>query len=80
MSHPPRRSIPAHAGEPRRSSGWSDCHWVYPRPRGGAVAATGPEAPIQGLSPPTRGSLPTDRDPGQNLGSIPAHAGEPPPA
>ena len=70
-------SIPAHAGEPRRSSMRHIRRWVYPRPRGGTRDLLHPRLALNGLSPPTRGNhLPTpfQIDPD---GSIPAHAGEP---
>ena len=53
---PLRRSIPAHAGEPRayppRDAGWK----VYPRPRGGTSLISPRFCRRQGLSPPTRGN------------------------
>ena len=71
------RSIPAHAGEPDRSSRPGGVGAVYPRPRGGAPSTWGPQDPFQGLSPPTRGSR--AQRPGRTsiFRSIPAHAGEP---
>ena len=52
-----KRSIPAHAGEPRRltvNSIWGE---VYPRPRGGTRRKEKEAAHAHGLSPPTRGNL-----------------------
>ncbi len=73
------RSIPAHAGEPAPRRGVAVVDRVYPRPRGGAVAKAEGGATVQGLSPPTRGSLRARRDVPTHRGSIPAHAGEPRP-
>ena len=50
-------SIPAHAGEPWDSPLVLDIYKVYPRPRGGAWLLTRKRRALQGLSPPTRGSL-----------------------
>ena len=76
----PRRSIPAHAGEPVRPPSPSATARVYPRPRGGTREIARIIRARDGLSPPTRGnpdgfavSALLDR-------SIPAHAGEPTPA
>ena len=73
------RSIPAHAGEPRRSTGASRSAAVYPRPRGGAKATGGKLPCHRGLSPPTRGSQLARFRATRTLRSIPAHAGEPAP-
>ena len=51
-----RRSIPAHAGEPRRARGHTGRARVYPRPRGGTGHGDADADPIHGLSPPTRGN------------------------
>ena len=73
-----RRSIPAHAGEPRsRDIEW-DRYGVYPRPRGGAESIPFHPTPCAGLSPPTRGSRVGLSVRGLRDRSIPAHAGEPP--
>ena len=74
------RSIPAHAGEPKnaRKPAWRSS--VYPRPRGGTPQNAHLTARWAGLSPPTRGNLAIDGEPDMDEGSIPAHAGEPPPA
>ena len=72
-----RRSIPAHAGEPTSASCAVSTVKVYPRPRGGTLAAALLVSEAPGLSPPTRGNrfgcwlTPAIRR------SIPAHAGEP---
>ena len=78
---PPRgsaaRSIPAHAGEPTPPT-WSICaRPVYPRPRGGTAARGVIFGTPRGLSPPTRGNPGRPVRPSAQLGSIPAHAGEP---
>ena len=75
-----RRSIPAHAGEPRTSP--MDCEMgaVYPRPRGGTRCTRYPIEKLGGLSPPTRGNQMSLRRSQSTPGSIPAHAGEPSPA
>ena len=51
---------------------------VYPRPRGGAIMEPGALKYLDGLSPPTRGSQGLRGLWRVSLGSIPAHAGEPP--
>ena len=74
-----QRSIPAHAGEPSSDSARMAMSRVYPRPRGGTGAPPSSATADSGLSPPTRGNR---RRMGRNsagAGSIPAHAGEPPP-
>ena len=71
-------SIPAHAGEPLRRSSWPNVSQVYPRPRGGAGSHRESQGGIKGLSPPTRGSRGPRRGTIVGVGSIPAHAGEPP--
>ena len=50
------RSIPAHAGEPKRSSSRLKPLAVYPRPRGGTAVIVRITDEISGLSPPTRGN------------------------
>ena len=72
-----RRSIPAHAGEPKTLRQAREILEVYPRPRGGTVGVRLGEDGLQGLSPPTRGNrlaAVVVRVVGR---SIPAHAGEP---
>ena len=72
-----QRSIPAHAGEPDCTTYGTRWPRVYPRPRGGASAATSWSTADWGLSPPTRGSRSTSPVPRVPTWSIPAHAGEP---
>ena len=71
------RSIPAHAGEPRRRSPRTLPSAVYPRPRGGTGYIERDRNKLAGLSPPTRGNPPYPRLLNRNRRSIPAHAGEP---
>ncbi len=73
----PLGSIPAHAGEPvarRRTDGRRR---VDPRPRGGATGLGVVGLLLLGRSPPTRGSPRELVVAGVEVGSIPAHAGEP---
>ena len=71
-------SIPAHAGEPSGLVLAPLPLSVYPRPRGGTSRCLRGWRYWSGLSPPTRGNL-VDLDPeSRPVGSIPAHAGEPP--
>ena len=51
-----KRSIPAHAGEPRMVQWAIQPSEVYPRPRGGTAVRGKPTTPASGLSPPTRGN------------------------
>ena len=51
-----RRSIPAHAGEPRTPRCSCRSLEVYPRPRGGTMWRVNCQPPAVGLSPPTRGN------------------------
>ena len=70
-------SIPAHAGEPSRSTTTGNTSGVYPRPRGGTLRRC-PRRPCGcGLSPPTRGNLLAVSRELWRVRSIPAHAGEP---
>ena len=71
------RSIPAHAGEPLRRRSGRRAGWVYPRPRGGTGVGYVALASVWGLSPPTRGNPALRRPARPQVGSIPAHAGEP---
>ena len=71
------RSIPAHAGEPRKQGNPFGLPWVYPRPRGGTVCVYPARTQGSGLSPPTRGNHPRPLSRNVNQRSIPAHAGEP---
>ena len=73
-----KRSIPAHAGEPPLDHQRARRSRVYPRPRGGTDASSPARQWKIGLSPPTRGNLKPSRTSAPCLGSIPAHAGEPP--
>ncbi len=73
----PRRSIPAHAGEPSTRPRTCRAVKVYPRPRGGAIAIGELGRYVSGLSPPTRGSRRQLQPDSGSRGSIPAHAGEP---
>ena len=73
-----RRSIPAHAGEPKRCSCSHTAIAVYPRPRGGTQASSRLSLSPRGLSPPTRGNQVRIAKRNRRPGSIPAHAGEPP--
>ena len=70
-------SIPAHAGEPQPNPPPIAPAAVYPRPRGGTPMSSICAPHALGLSPPTRGNLQYDGRPDPDLGSIPAHAGEP---
>ena len=72
-----RRSIPAHAGEPRASARDRSAPWVYPRPRGGTAPVGLYRVTLPGLSPPTRGNLRRGVREMVRPWSIPAHAGEP---
>ena len=70
-------SIPAHAGEPARARHSPRARAVYPRPRGGTLAAIQRQSDAWGLSPPTRGNPALAVVAPDARGSIPAHAGEP---
>ena len=72
-----RRSIPAHAGEPKPGPGRLHIERVYPRPRGGTAQNRSSSNSLTGLSPPTRGNLRPGYPDGISRRSIPAHAGEP---
>ena len=73
----PRGSIPAHTGEPTATVCQGRWMRVYPRTHGGTrPSAESPESPV-GLSPHTRGNLARRDGLGRELGSIPAHTGEP---
>ena len=71
------RSIPAHAGEPVGKLALDRLRQVYPRPRGGTLAASIRVTSLGGLSPPTRGNHRRICRREQGDRSIPAHAGEP---
>ena len=70
-------SIPAYAGEPDCQTGIARNGRVYPRVRGGAIAAGAVGILCLGLSPRTRGSLWRYSAAASRIGSIPAYAGEP---
>ena len=72
-------SIPAHAGEPKKTPQRRGTAAVYPRPRGGTRPKRERTRWPGGLSPPTRGNPPAVPARLWRDGSIPAHAGEPPP-
>ena len=79
LTIPNSGSIPAHAGEPDHPS-WTPCpRRVYPRACGGTVRPKSSAGRSPGLSPRMRGNLLALRVPPLRHGSIPAHAGEPPP-
>ena len=74
----PRRSIPACAGEPRRSLKCRRRSAVYPRLCGGTILRLlRPKDGGGGLSPPVRGNLHSISAMNFQFGSIPACAGEP---
>ena len=73
-------SIPACAGETRRSIARRSCLAVYPRVCGGNLATADHPAISEGLSPRVRGKLPGASNPRGKPGSIPACAGETNPA
>ena len=72
-----RRSIPACAGEPMRSSSTVRGGGVYPRVCGGTIEQDVVEVAKAGLSPRVRGNRGAVGDCAALLGSIPACAGEP---
>ena len=74
-----RRSIPAPAGEPQRSTGPTPPDPVYPRACGGTVCNVTHPDPAAGLSPRLRGNQSHDVGTGLVVRSIPAPAGEPAP-
>ena len=73
----PAGSIPAHTGKPKGAARPLGLSTVYPRPHGEAKASVGASTTAQGLSPPTRGSLPSGWTGVERIGSIPAHTGKP---
>ncbi|ABI62280.1 Hypothetical protein GbCGDNIH1_1382 [Granulibacter bethesdensis CGDNIH1] len=77
VSHGQRRTIPAHAGEPRALRSQKRPRWDYPRARGGTQRVSHAARCMAGLSPRTRGNLTEGRAGRDVLGTIPAHAGEP---
>ena len=72
-----RGSIPAHTGKPRPPPRLPQQCRVYPRPHGEAVGGPALVGQVQGLSPPTRGSLADAATALAMTGSIPAHTGKP---
>ena len=70
-------SIPARAGEPQRRLRCIAQATVHPRASGGASPSPPTSTRLRGPSPRERGSLGGPRVPLQQLGSIPARAGEP---
>ena len=77
--HDQSRSIPACAGEPLPPEQCLNLRPVYPRLCGGTTMASSPSMYPPGLSPPVRGNHTYTLRDGENLGSIPACAGEPKP-
>ena len=72
-----RGSIPAHAGEPPASRPSGTAPWVYPRACGGTTLARLRWCLSRGLSPRMRGNRLYGVAELVEVGSIPAHAGEP---
>ena len=72
-------SIPAHAGEPHQSNSNQAQTRVYPRACGGTIFLHRDKIIASGLSPRMRGNPSSSRTSATAFGSIPAHAGEPPP-
>ena len=75
---PPRRSIPACAGEPVRSPAAAASARVYPRVCGGTGDSGRRSGTAPGLSPRVRGNHTSLANGVIAVGSIPACAGEPP--
>ena len=70
-------SIPARAGEPQPPWSFTRCVRVYPRTCGGTSHASLDPAGERGLSPHVRGNPVSTLIPENDVGSIPARAGEP---
>ena len=70
-------SIPARAGEPRRSGAGLGSIWVYPRACGGTAGCGRRTYHSSGLSPRVRGNQLHRQRRALYQGSIPARAGEP---
>ena len=70
-------SIPACAGEPSNAGRQTSAPGVYPRVCGGTIPGPRPNFSICGLSPRVRGNLMPVVEVKQDVGSIPACAGEP---
>ena len=75
----PCGSIPACAGEPTTRTNFTDSRRVYPRVCGGTERRPRRPGGTAGLSPRVRGNQRLGADPVQQVGSIPACAGEPRP-
>ena len=73
----PDGSIPAYAGDPSPGYWYWISSSVYPRLRGGSCYAFCCVLEYRGLSPPTRGILPTAVYVAFRNRSIPAYAGDP---
>ena len=71
------RSIPASAGEPISFALRDSSDRVYPRECGGTGRHHHQSLPGGGLSPRVRGNHGVQSERANNLGSIPASAGEP---
>ena len=69
--------IPAHAGQPKSNPPLRILRRAYPRSRGATDRLQQIVAQSWGLSPLTRGNLPTLSGILVSLGPIPAHAGQP---
>ena len=70
-------SIPARAGEPTPWRSWATPRRVYPRACGGTMSAPPASAVDTGLSPRVRGNQGDEVSDADEVGSIPARAGEP---
>ena len=79
LSRPAPRSIPALAGEPAKGNRRRASGRVYPRACGGTGTMGGQYSDNGGLSPRLRGNRVNRMLETDNVGSIPALAGEPPP-
>ena len=77
-ARPPRRSIPACAGEPAVRIPRRSTAWVYPRVCGGTQSRPAACHRRYGLSPRVRGNRVQYAGGSRQCGSIPACAGEPP--
>ena len=74
---PPRRSIPARAGQPLLDWDLVTTLSVYPRTRGATLVGLGLSDDLIGLSPHARGNHCFYPFPFRHYGSIPARAGQP---
>ena len=75
--YPQLGSIPARAGQPRRSRGHHRPHWVYPRTRGATHQPRHNPRSVHGLSPHARGNHSSVAGESGVERSIPARAGQP---